>query len=302
MPSNTRLRYLYESHRLGTMRAASEKLDVATSSISRQVAELERELGLALIERGRRRVKLTQAGEIACEYFREKHMQEEAFLSRIEELRNIRAGKVILAAGEAFITQAFTELLRKFMQKYPGLFVHVKVTETKNVIELVREDEAHFGLIFDMPRDPKVRARLVLEQPLKIVVHPKHELTQRKRLKLEDLTQYNIALPEEYFRIRQVVHAAEQKEGVFLRPILETNSTVLLKDFAQCGRGITILPDMLAQPELSLGNLTALASANSILSGTKGSLISRIGRTLPTGAYRLMTSVEGYMKSLATHA
>ena len=97
MPSDIRLRYLYESARLGTMRAASDKLDVATSSVSRQIGELESELGLKLIEKGRRRIKLTEAGEAACLYYKEKLSQEEAFLSKIEELKSIRTGKITLA-------------------------------------------------------------------------------------------------------------------------------------------------------------------------------------------------------------
>lgn len=300
MPSDTRLRYLFEAYNLGTMRAASEKLDVATSSISRQLAELEKELGVALIERGRRRIRLTEAGHVACEYFRQKHMHEEEFLAKIEDLRNLRAGKINMAVGEAFITNEFTDLLRKFMKKYPNLFVQVKVTETKNVIACVREDEAHFGLIFDLPGDPKIRARLTLEQPLKILVHPKHELTKIKDPKLEHLKNFDVALPEESFRIRQVIHAAEQKDGIFLKPILVTNSTVLLKDFAKSGRGITILPEFLAQPEISLGELTAIPIANPMLSGTKSTLVTRVGRTLPTGAHWLMSNIVSHLKSVSS--
>jgi len=60
------LKYLYESARQGTMRAASEELDVATSSISRQITSLEKELGISLIEKNRRGIKLTEAGQLAC--------------------------------------------------------------------------------------------------------------------------------------------------------------------------------------------------------------------------------------------
>ena len=61
--TDAKLRYLAETASLGSMRAASEKLDVAVSSISRQIAQLEADIGLPLIERGRRSIKLTEAGE-----------------------------------------------------------------------------------------------------------------------------------------------------------------------------------------------------------------------------------------------
>jgi DNA-binding transcriptional LysR family regulator len=161
---------------------------------------------------------------------------------------------------------------------------------------LVRNDDVHFGLIFDIPREPQVTARLTLSQPLYVVAHPKHKISQEKRAKLSDLSQYSIALPEMSYRIRQVIQNAEHDEGLLLEPSLVTNSMDLLKGFAKSGRGITFLPRFLAQPELSDGNLCAIPTNNALLNSTKISLITRSGRQVPPGVYRLMAMVEGYMK------
>lgn len=296
MLSDTRLRYLFEAARLGTMRAASDKLGVATSSVSRQIAELEKELGIALLERGRRRITLTEAGEAACQYYRDKTAQEEVFLARIDDFRSVRTGRVDLAVGEAFITDDFSAVLQSFMQEHPGIKVRVHMRGTNDSIALVRDDEVHFGLAFDLPRDPKVRARLSLRQPLLVVTHPRHELARRRRLSLADLRGQSVGLPEESFRIRQVVHVAEQAENIFIEPALTTNSMTLLKDFAKCGRGVTLLPSFLAEPELSAGGLVAIPTSNAILNNTHCSLITRVGRQLPLGAYRLMQDVTAYLK------
>jgi DNA-binding transcriptional LysR family regulator len=298
MRGDIRLRYLFEAARLGTMRAASEELSVATSSISRQIAALEKELGIPLIESGRRKIKLTEAGEAAFGYYRDKRANEEVFLSRVEELRSVRSGTICVAVGEAFIGEHFNEVLHSFMQRFPGLTLRVRMSGTNSAVTLVRDDEVHFGLVFDVPSDPKVRARLTLAQPLKVIVSPKHELAGNKTLKLAELMQFRIGLPEDSFRIRQIVRDAEHAEGVFLEPELITNSMVLLKDFAKSGRGVTFLPEFLAQPELSTGKLRAIASANPVMSSTKISLITRVGRQLPNGVYRLMLQIEAYLKSL----
>lgn len=295
MPSDIRLRYLYESAQLGTMRAASEKLDVATSSVSRQISELEAELGLSLIERGRRKIKLTEAGEAACQYYREKMSHEEVFLSRIKELKSIRTGKITLALGEAFVTQRFSDMLQEFMQQYPGMEVQVTVTNTNGVVEMVREDEAHMGLIFDIPREPKVRTRMIMEQPLKVIVNKQHPLSDREMLSLTELTEESIGLPEEGYRIRQLIHAAEQEEGAFLEPSLMTNSLALITDFVKSGRGITIMPELVVHQELMNGDFKAIPTGNTLLNSTKTSLITRIGRQLPVGAYRLLISIEEHL-------
>jgi DNA-binding transcriptional LysR family regulator len=297
MPSDIRLRYLYESARLGTMRAASDKLDVATSSVSRQIGELESELGLTLIEKGRRKIKLTEAGEAACLYYKEKLSQEEAFLSKIEELKSIRTGKIILAVGEAFITPQFSEMLQEFMQNYTGIKVQVVVANTNSVVELVREDDAHMGLIFDIPRDPKIRARLTVPQPLKVIINKKHNFSSKKSIKLSELTEESLGLPEDSYRIRQLIHAAEQEEGVFLESSMVTNSLALITDFVKSGRGISIMPELVVQQELKNGELEALPTNNKTLNSTKTSLITRIGRQLPIGAFHLLVSIEAYLKS-----
>ncbi|TQV82625.1 LysR family transcriptional regulator [Exilibacterium tricleocarpae] len=297
MPSDIRLRYLYESARLGTMRAASEELDVATSSVSRQIAELEAELGLALIERGRRKIKLTEAGEASCQYYREKLSQEEAFLSKIKELKSIRTGKIVLAVGEAYVTQRFSDMLQAFMQNYPGMEVQVEVANTSAVVDLVREDNAHMGLIFDIPRDPKIHARLVLPQPLMVIVNARHAFSQQTSINLASLQGESIGLPEENYRIRQIIHTAEQEDGVFLEASLLTNSLTLITDFVKSGRGIAILPELVVQQELTSGDLIALPVSNRILNSTKTSLITRAGRQLPVGAYRLLLGIEAHLKS-----
>lgn len=149
MVSDVRLRYLYESARLGTMNAASESLDIATSSVSRQLAQLEMELGLPLIEKGRRRIRLTEAGEAARKYYREKLSPEEAFVSHIDEMKKVRTGKLVLAVGEAFITQSFSDMLDEFMQRYPGMEIRVAISNTTSVSAQIRDAEQEEGVFLE---------------------------------------------------------------------------------------------------------------------------------------------------------
>jgi DNA-binding transcriptional LysR family regulator len=297
MKREIRLDYLYEAARLGTMRAASEELAIATSSISRQIGALEKDLGIRLIESGRRRIKLTEAGEAACAHYRDTRAHEELFLSRLEELKSTRTGNVDLAVGEAFITSHFNESLHQFMKSYPGVTVRLQMSGTNHTEALVRDDEVHFGLIFDVPRDHKVRARMSLGQPLRVIVHPAHELAKKPVVTLSDLTHYSVGLPDDSFRIRQIVHAAEQQDGVLFEPELIANSMTVLKDFALAGGGITLLPEFLVLEDLVAGRLRAISTTNPVLNATQISLITRAGRQIPMGAYRLMQRIEIHLKS-----
>ena len=183
------------------------------------------------------------------------------------------------------------------MQNYSGIKVQVVVAHTNSVVELVREDDAHMGLIFDIPQDPKIRARLTIAQPLKVIINNKHSFSGKKSIKLAELLDESLGLPEDGYRIRQLIHAAEQEEGIFLEPSMVTNSLTLITDFVKSGRGISIMPEIVVQQELKNGGLEALPTNNKTLNSTKTSLITRIGRQLPIGAFHLLVSIEAYLKS-----
>jgi DNA-binding transcriptional LysR family regulator len=296
MPNIVRLRYLYESARLGTMHAAGDSLDVATSSVSRQIAQLEQELGLPLIEKGRRGVKLTEAGEAACAHYKEKLSQEEAFLSHIEAMKKARSGKIALAVGEAFVTQRFSNMLSDFMSEYPDMEIHVSVSNTARVSTQILDDEAHLGLIFDIPREPNISARMTVSQPLKLVVGRDHPLSSAASVDLVAISAENLALPDDSYRMRQIIRAAEQEAHTYLDPSLTINSLTFLRDFVLSGRGVSILPELAVQDGLGDGSLRAVSISNELLNGTKTSLITRSGRQLPIGAYLLISSLEAYLR------
>lgn len=94
------------------MRLASDKIGVAVSSISRQIAQLEKTMGVALIERGRRAIRVTGAGRLAYEYYQGCIANEEAFMNRLHEHRQLKAGKVSIAIGEDSWADSFPRCSR----------------------------------------------------------------------------------------------------------------------------------------------------------------------------------------------
>lgn len=293
-----RLRYLAEAVRGGTMRAASENLNVAPSSISRQIAQLEEELGVPLIERSRRKLKLTEAGEIALGYYRELSSQQEAFVSRLRDLKGLRGGSVQLAVGEALIGDLLLEVLKRFMEQYPEVRISMRTGGTTDVVARVVEDEAHMGMVFHAAPDAKIRVRASSEQPLKVVVRPDHPLSERTSLTMAELAGERLGLPEKSFRIRQVLEAAESDENVFLTPVLVSNSLLMLKEFARSGAGITILPSIAAHTEIAAGTLKLVPIDQPALMRTSANVITRLGRQLPVAALRLLQEIEATMPFL----
>jgi DNA-binding transcriptional LysR family regulator len=213
MSRSKQLRYLYESAKLGTMRAASEKLNVEPSTISRQIAEHEKALGIELIEKRRRKITLTEAGKLTIEYYREINAQKETYQANLENLKSAKSGKINLSTGNAIITDEFCSMLDRFITANPNLKLHIHTGGAREIINHVLTDESHFGIIFHITKEPKISIRLSLPQPLQAIVSPSHPFAQQEAVELVDIAKEPLALPSKSFQLRQIILEAESTKG-----------------------------------------------------------------------------------------
>jgi DNA-binding transcriptional LysR family regulator len=276
-----RLKYLYESARLGTMRAASEYLNMAPSSISRQIALLEKELGIDLVEKSRHNVQLTVAGQLVMQYYKDRLSQREALVSSLDEVRGRRAGNIAIAVGQGLVRMPLVRSISQFVKKFPGIGLTIRNASTRDVASLVRNDEAHFGVTLDSPHDPRIRTRMVIHQPLCLILYPGHPLAKQKSIAIRDLKDHDLILPEEGFRVRQILSQVERERGLFLKPILTASSIQMLSDCVLAQVGITIIPDACVSDQLEAGRLISVPIAEQQLRDSKVHIVVRIGRKLP---------------------
>lgn len=294
-----RIPYLFECVRHGTMRAAADALNLAPSAISRQVALLEEEVGLPLIERHTRGVKPTEAGTLMLEYFREQRSHRDDLLSLLEELRGLRRGTVRVALGEGFVSDLMAGPLTRFGSDYRDISVILDVGGTNEVMRRVIEDEAEIGLILNPPPDAKIVSRTVSKQAIHAIVGPDFPLLGKKGpFRFADFLPYPLALNHPTFGLRQILQLVEQTEKVKLDPILTTNSFYILRQFVRLQLGVTFLPTFVVSSELEEGELFAIPIAHPILENAEAHLITRTGRKLSIGANKMLQYMSSQMLSL----
>lgn len=290
--SEERLIYLYESARLGTIRAASESMDMAPSSISRHIAKLETELGMTLIEKGRHRIQLTEAGQILCDYFRKRQQDRSAIFSDLEDIRALRKGKIKIAILGGFVYDILAPTLVDFIDNYDNMRVEVKMLPTtKEVTGMVIEDEVDFGFVFDPIASPRIRVRMKLPQPLKAIVHHSNPIANRESVALAELQDNRVFLNQNH-SLHRLLRKAEELEQIKLNTVITTNSFSLLKECLLSGKGISILSDLPVARELTDGKLASVSIDNPILQNCDVALITRLGRRLPLGAATLLRAIE----------
>jgi DNA-binding transcriptional LysR family regulator len=290
------LRYLYAAAKLGSMRAAADNLGVAVSSVSRQISQLEADMGIGLIEHGRRNIKLTETGLLLVEHYAEQLRLNEAFDAKLSDIKGSRTGRIQLAIGEGFIGQPLSNLLVRFNAKHPGLNINVHMSASSNeVVRLVAEDDAHLGLVFQSSDDPRIRVLASVRQPLCAIMNTDHPLAGHKLLKLADLKEFRLCLPESSFRTRQLLQTAESNERVSLQPSITSNSITLLKSLLESGEFFTLLPVLAVSKEVENRQFAAVPIDSTALQDAAVQLIIRLGRRLPPAPLRMLSALTTYL-------
>jgi DNA-binding transcriptional LysR family regulator len=295
--SESAFRYLHEASLTGSMRAAGDKMGIAVSSISRQIAQLEREMGTSLIEHGRRVIRLTEAGELAVNYYRNQLAERDAFFAQVADLRSAITGRVDLAIGEGFLGQTIASVIEDFRTRHPQVRLGVHIDSTAEIVRRVVEDEVHLGLVLQLPSEPKIRLRTSLAQALMAVVAPSHPLARFTSIRLDELQAHELCLAPKEFRVRQILENAGVRKHIFLNEAMTTNSVSMMRQVAKTGKFATVLPLLAAIDELRDGSLVGIPLIDERLEETTVCLVSRTGRKLEGAPLRLLNAIEARMKS-----
>jgi len=278
------LKYFHMVSRLRSIRKAAEALHVAQSAVSRQIKNLEDEVGVPLFDRHARGVRLTEAGEVLARYAHRVVLDLEHARSQIEDLRALRRGTVGICTVEAGVADILPRVIDAFQRRHPAVKVAVLVRGTQGVVETLQADDADIGLAFNAPDDPSIKVLARREQRLNAVLLPTHPLARRKQVTLAELAAERVALPDSSFGIRHLVDEIQRKTRVALEPVLLTNSIQALVNFARLGMGVTFLPYFAVEGAVSAGTLAVVPLADAPARAAAIEVIVHEGRKLPIAA------------------
>lgn len=249
------IKYFCEVARSGSIREAADRLHIATSAISRQIAQLEEELGETLFERHARGITLTPAGAIAQEHFREMLLRVDLISDQLSELKGLRRGRVRIATVEGAVAYLLARAIADFHCVYPGVTLEITMAGTSEAVDAVLQDEADLFIAFNVPPNADISIVAQIAEPLYAVVGPAHVLWDAESCTLRQIANMPFGYLTEAHGIRRLLDQALHSLGVVPRPALVSNSIEALKAFARRAGGITFLPRFAAQREIEAGEL-----------------------------------------------
>ncbi len=192
------LRYFLAVAREQSFSLAAQRLYLSQPTLSRQLRELEEELGKKLLIRGNKGVTLTEEGMM----LRKRAEEIVELLDKTEqEVRNSSdhvSGKIYIGAGETYAIKLIADTARKLQEDHPGIDYSIYSADGTDVLERLDKGLLDFGLIFQHPDAAKYES---IEIPLKdtwgVLVRKDHELAGASSLKLEELKDYPLIIPRQ---------------------------------------------------------------------------------------------------------
>jgi DNA-binding transcriptional LysR family regulator len=252
------LKYLDEVARLGSMRKAAARLNVASSAINRQILALENEIGAPIFERMPRRLRLTSSGEVLIAHVRDTLKGHQRVEAHIEALKGLTRGEVTIATMNGLAAGPLPRFLNSVLDAHPRVHVRLRVLPFEQMTNAVLTGEADLALTYNQPNSPGLRIVASHDLSLGAVVSARHPLTKRRPVRLADCVEFPLAIADASMTIRPAVDLAFTHANIPLHPTIETNSIEFMKKIARSGQAITFLNSVDVTEEVEAGEIRYL--------------------------------------------
>ncbi|MEW2129785.1 LysR substrate-binding domain-containing protein [Streptomyces sp. NPDC005435] len=259
VPDLGALELLLAVARLGSLGAAARELGITQPAASSRLRSMERQLGVALVDRSPRGSRLTDAGALVTDWARRVVEAAEAFDAGARALRDRRDSRLRVAASMTIAEYLLPGWLLALHAGRPGTAVSLLAGNSARVAELLLAGEADLGFVEGLTVPPALDSAVVARDRLVVVTAPTHPWARRSRpLDPGELAATPLILRERGSGTRQVLHAAL---GGLARPLIELSSTTAVKAAAVGGAGPSVLSELAVGEELATRRLVGIPVA-----------------------------------------
>lgn len=276
---DTALRYFLEVVRCGSIAEASQRLNVASSAISRQISSLEVLLDTVLFERRPRGMVLSAGGEMLAAHAQKVTLEADRVVADLLALKGLRSGRIRVSASEGFGIDFLPRLIRSFQQKYPAIQFQVYVGPPATVSRQVRDGNADIGVTFSRLPEPDIKIVHQQPAPVLLLMRNGHPLSRFKSVTLSQLRPYPLALPDTDTTLRQLFDLACSRQQLVFEPVLTSNYIQTLHNYLLEGDALSLTGEVTVRYRKDV--LTMVPIRDRALDGRYVEVQTLSGRTLP---------------------
>jgi DNA-binding transcriptional LysR family regulator len=236
------LQTLREVVALGSFSAAANKLRLTQPAVSLQIRELEKRLGVQLVERIGKRAYATSAGEELIGYARRLAQEADAAIAAMRRHREGGLGRVRLGTSVAVCTYLLPPVLASLRRDHPDLEVIISVGTTEYVVGRILENELDVGVVtMPVKPHPALEIASLREDPM-MAFFPGSERNLPREATPQFLAGRNLILSHRQSQTYKVIAQWFERAGVELHPVMELGNTEAIKTLVAANVGVGILP------------------------------------------------------------
>ncbi|MEU1461881.1 LysR family transcriptional regulator [Streptomyces sp. NPDC005727] len=256
VPDLGALELLLAVARLGSLGAAAREVGITQPAASSRLRSMERQLGVALVDRSPRGSRLTDAGALVTDWARRVVEAAAAFDAGARALRDRRDSRLRVAASMTIAEYLLPGWLLALHAERPDTAVSLLAGNSAKVAELLLDGEADLGFVEGLTLPAGLDSAVIARDRLIVVTAPGHPWARRRRpLTPSELAATPLILRERGSGTRQVLDTAL---GGLARPLIELSSTTAVKASAVSGAGPSVLSELAVGEELAMRRLVRI--------------------------------------------
>ena len=232
---------------------------VTQSAVSQQISSLERIFKALLIERSKKRFRLTREGQALYDYSKQMIRTYEGLQGRLQETRELISGTIRLATIYSIGLHDLPAYLKTFLKAYPAVNVHVEYRRANQVYEDVIGNVVDLGLVAYPARDAKLEIYPLRQDTLVLICHPQHLLAKSKNVRLKALSGQKFIGFEPDIPTRKALDKILKEHSVQVRHVMEFDNIETVKRAVEIDAGVAVVPQGTVLQEVSRQTLAQVS-------------------------------------------
>ncbi|NDF00598.1 MAG: LysR family transcriptional regulator, partial [Verrucomicrobia bacterium] len=228
---------------------------VTQSAVSQQISALERQFKSMLIERSKKKFRLTREGEILYEYSKRICHTFDELENKLAEERDIVSGSIRVATIYSIGLHDLPPYMKKFLKAFPTVKIHVEYRRANQVYEDVLGNAVDLGLVAYPNKDPRLEIVPLRKDRMVMVCHPQHPFAKLKVLPIKSLTGQKFIGFEPDIPTRKAIDRIFKDHSINVHTVMEFDNVETVKRAVEIDAGVSILPQTTIAAEAAQGSL-----------------------------------------------
>ena len=234
---------------------------ISQSAVSQQIRALEEKYDRKLIERGKRSLVPTQAGQALYQGAKEILERFRSMENRLQVLSNSIAGVLRVATVYSVGLHELPPYLQDFLRRYPAARVHLEYSRANRIYDDVSAGTVDLGIVAYPVKRSGLEVLPFREDRLYVITPPDHPLAQQTELKVEQLDGQKLVGFEKDVPTRRAVDRMLRAHDTSVEVVMEFDNIETIKRAVEIGAGITVIPGITVASEVREGSLRAIPFA-----------------------------------------